>query len=90
MAFCAPRRLIEQPDFGQTFAWPDRCLRRAEQAPAADPAPTPNSDPSQISLLKAKNGLDNGVHFSLPSDILGQTGRPLTVAGQSTAQWEER
>jgi hypothetical protein len=29
----------------------------------ADAAPNSNSDPSNISLLRAENGLDNGVHF---------------------------
>jgi hypothetical protein len=30
----------------------------------ADAALNSNSDPSNISLLRAENGLDNGVHFS--------------------------
>jgi hypothetical protein len=30
----------------------------------ADAAPNSNSDPSNISLLRAENGLDNGVHFT--------------------------
>jgi len=29
----------------------------------AEAAPAHNSNPSRISLLRAKNGLDNGVHF---------------------------
>ncbi len=30
----------------------------------AEAVPTKNPDPSDISLLRAKNGLDKGVHFS--------------------------
>ena len=33
----------------------------------AEAVPTLNSDPSDISLLKAKNGLDKGVHFNPPT-----------------------
>ena len=35
----------------------------------AEVALNSNSDPSNISLLRAKNGLDNGVHFSRRSSI---------------------
>ena len=31
----------------------------------ADAAPSSNSDPSNINLLRAQNGLDKGVHFRL-------------------------
>jgi hypothetical protein len=33
---------------------------------AFDAAPSSNSDPPNINLLRAQNGLDNGVHFSIP------------------------
>ena len=35
----------------------------------AEVALNSNSDPSNISLLRAKNGLDNGVHFRKPLGI---------------------
>jgi hypothetical protein len=31
----------------------------------ADAAPNANSDPSNINLLRTRNGLDNGVHFTV-------------------------
>jgi len=41
----------------------------------AEVALNSNSDPSNISLLRAKNGLDNGVHFTCVADENAPAGR---------------
>jgi hypothetical protein len=41
----------------------DSSAGMAESGFDADAALNSNSDPSSINLLRAKNGLDNGVHF---------------------------